>query len=171
MKRSCLKKVCRFDPNLSFTEESDFSLKLAQHYQFDYLNKILTIYNLHSHNKIVTKTRSQYLSNAKVKTKHLNLAANKLVSNQTLSSKKILKKLTYHLGLLYLFKGEFKRARKQLIKFIKLKPFSPWAYFYILTSFLGNNLFFKHIVPRLPSLEHYAFMLKQLLPQSTTENH
>lgn len=50
IRRACLEKVGWFNPSLCLTEEYELLLRLAEHYEFDYVDKPLVTYRLHEGN-------------------------------------------------------------------------------------------------------------------------
>ena len=134
VRKECLEKVGLFDENLPGGEDFDLWIRLAKHYQFDYVRECLVLYRVHE--KRISTDPYRILRAKKL--------LYKKYSKELTTSFNHRKKLAfwqYALGTLYCRCGDMAQGKKQLVKAITNDPFSILYYARLFTSFFGSTVF------------------------------
>jgi glycosyltransferase involved in cell wall biosynthesis len=134
VRRECLEKVGLFDENLPAGEDFDLWIRLAKHYQFDYVKEALVLYRIHS--KRITSDQCRGVRAGK-------LLYEKYSKELTTSfgDRKTLAFWHYTLGLHLCKCGEMKQGKMEFIKAIKNDPLSFLYHARLFTSLLGPSVF------------------------------
>jgi len=148
VKKSVLDKIDFFDENLKIGEDWDMWIRIAQKYNFDFVNEPLLKYNIHSGN----------LSSAfaiEKKEKNIQSIFDKYKEYFENNPKLYSSKLRYD-GTRYTLSNDLKKARKSFIFSIKLNPLNYKSYFYFFCSLLGQHTY-EYLAKTKAKIKNYKF--------------
>lgn len=134
VRKECLKRVGMFDKNLPSGEDFDLWIRLAKHYEFDYVKEGLVLYRVHA--KRISRDSCRILKAKKLLyKKYLQELKTSFKHSKTLGY------WQYGLGKYYCKCGEMEQAREEFVKAIINDPFSMFYYIQLFTSFFGASVF------------------------------
>jgi glycosyltransferase involved in cell wall biosynthesis len=134
VRRECLDKNGRFDESLRAGEDWDMWIRLAKHYEFDYVNEPLLLYRIHER-RITTKPY--------VKLQAAKLMFNKFFPDLYLSPNraKTLGYWYYELGRLYCECGDMRKGREEFMKALRMNPACGHCYLRLYASYFGTRIY------------------------------
>lgn len=134
VRKECFEKVGLFDENLPAGEDFDLWIRLAKHYQFDYVNEPLILYRVHE--KRISTNPYATLQAAKLMFKKFSKELNTSVNH-----KKILGYWHYQFGRIYCECGDIGKGRKEFMKAISKDPYSFIYHIRLFASFFSLTIY------------------------------
>jgi len=137
VKRNVFREVGLFDENLKYADDTDMWIRIAQKYDFDFVNESLFKYHWHGGNIMKTLGNLKRIRDPEyilIKHKNLYRKYHKAYSIRL-----------RNIGTVYLLNNDLKNARKYFIKAVKVDPWYLRTYFNLIISFLGKE-FYKKIL-------------------------
>lgn len=134
VRKECFNRIGLFDENLLAGQDWDMWIRLAKHYQFDYVNEPLVLYRVHDR-RISTNPRAQMQAMKfmfKKFSKDLNISDN---------HREILGFWHYRFGIFYCACGDLGKGKKEFVKAITNDPYSIIYYIRLLASFSGLAIY------------------------------
>lgn len=134
LKKECLEKVGLFDENLPANEDFDLWIRLAKHFEFDYIEECLVLYRIHGRrisadpHKLLKAKKFLY----KKHSKELMTVPNR---------RKIMGSWHYHLGELYSLCGDMDQGKQEFEKAIANDPCTILYHTRLITSLFGSKIF------------------------------
>ena len=128
IKKRCLDKVGLFDETISYMEDRDMWIRLSMNWDFKYIHEPLTKAYIHGHEHLSHNVKGQTAGREKLLERYEHLFK---------KNKKSWSELYLCLGAQFCQLKEMKKGRKNIIKGIKIYPFSKIAYFHLFSSLLG----------------------------------
>jgi glycosyltransferase involved in cell wall biosynthesis len=130
VRKECFNRVGLFDENLLAGQDWDMWIRLAKHYQFDYIDTPLVLYRIHK-KQISANPYAAMQSVERIFKKHsTDLKA-------ATDPKKILGYWHYRFGRIYCECGNIRKGKKEFLKAVINDPYSVTYYVRLFTSFLG----------------------------------
>jgi len=148
VRKECFSKVGLFDENLQAAQDYDMWIRLAKHYEFDYVNGPLAIYRIHQRRI----TSNPY---AKVQAEEYMFRKFSTDLNSHPNCREVLGCWHYRLGRAYCECGEISKGRKEFLKATSDNPRSIIYSLRLFACFFG-----------LPIHDALVRLLKYGLPQS-----
>ncbi|MGE5302647.1 MAG: hypothetical protein ACM3TN_04920, partial [Alphaproteobacteria bacterium] len=136
LRRECFEKCGLFDVEFDYGEDFDMWLRIAQLFQFDYIEEALLKYSVPNENK------SSLSSNYEARIKASEAQLKKYAAIMALDSRRLSRRY-FDLGVLNCYAGKIAKGRRTLLKAIKVYPFEPKYYFNLSLALLGANSFKK----------------------------
>lgn len=139
VRKSCLEKVGLFDESMIQCEDLDMWLRIAAHFEVDYIDTPLVKYRLHERNMhLETEGNMRGLITMRRKC----IESNKLLLNKTdlKIMREYLRRDYRNFGDGYLSNGIPKKARGLFREYVRLYPCDPVAYMSWLKTFLPLRL-------------------------------
>jgi len=133
VKKECFDVTGLFDENLPCNQDWDLWIRMAKHFQFDYINETLVLYRIHE--RRISSDPYRKLLGIRLMFKKFSKELH--ASNH----KKILAFWHYKFGKLYCKLGDMKEARKEFFKAIIKSPLSITYYIRLSTSFFGKRIY------------------------------
>lgn len=130
IKKRCLDEVGLFDETISYMEDRDMWIRLSMNWEFEYIHEPLTKAYIHGSAHLSRNLKGQTAGREKLLERYEHLFK---------KNRKSWSELYLCLGAQYCQLKEMKKGRKNLIKGIKIYPFSKIAYFHFFSSLLGPN--------------------------------
>jgi glycosyltransferase involved in cell wall biosynthesis len=119
IKKECFDKVGLFDEDIRFGEDWDMWLRIAEHYEFDFVNEMVAKYYVSQHQ--ITRDRVSALEElSKFRAKH---------QQQLAQNPAILAHQLKWIGHWYLVYGDYAAARKYISQAIRSHPRGVLLYF------------------------------------------
>ena len=134
VRKECFDRIGFFDENLPAGQDYDMWIRLAKHYQFDYVREPLVLYRVHD-KRITTDPHRKLRATKLLHTKY----SKELITS--LKHRKILGSWQFSLGVRYCKCGDLMRGKKELVKAIANDPFSILYYATLFASFFGSTVF------------------------------
>jgi len=134
IRKECLSGIGLFDEDLSAGQDFDLWIRLAKHYQFDYVNEPLVLYRVHK----------KRVSTDPYKSLRAKKLLYKKYSKELMTSfnhRKVLGFWHYVLGTYYCKCGDIGQGKKEFVKAITSDPFSILCYVRLFASFFGSKVF------------------------------
>ena len=132
VKKRCLEEVGLFDETISFMEDLDLWIRLSMNWDFEYISKPLTKVYVHGIAHLSRNLLGQTAGREKLLERYKYLFK---------KNRKSWGALYLRLGAQYCQLKKMKKGRKNIIKAIKIYPFSKMAYYHFFSSLLGPNLY------------------------------
>ena len=130
IRKRCLDKIGLFDETISYMEDRDMWIRLSINWNFEYISKPLTKAYVHGCSHLSHNLEGQTAGREKLLERYQHLFE---------KNKDSWGKLYLCLGTQYCQLKQMKKGRKNIIKGIKIYPFSKIAYFHLFSSLLGPN--------------------------------
>ena len=132
IRKRCIEKVGLFDETMSYMEDRDFWIRLSLNWDFEYIDKPLTIAYVHKQGHLSESLEGQTTGREKLLERYNDLFH---------KDRKTWSKLHLLQGAQYCQLKNMKKGRKNILKGIKIYPFNLKAYFHLFSSFLGINAY------------------------------
>lgn len=132
VRRECFDRTGLFDEKLSACEDWDMWIRLAKHYQFDYIIEPLVLYRVHE--KGISSNRHAILQATKLM---FNKFSADLNASDNARAQKILAYWHYRFGEIYCALGDTEKGKKEFIKAISKEPCSVIYFSRLLASVFG----------------------------------
>lgn len=133
LKKSCFEKTGLFDEDIPFGEDYDMWIRIAEHFEYDFVPEPLTRYRVHPGS--LTRNYAKVISGlVKILSKHERLFARhkRAYSNHMLI-----------LGVIYCYSGRTREGIKTFMKAIRAYPFDARLYYNLMLATLGTDTFVK----------------------------
>lgn len=134
VRKECFNRIGLFDENLPAGQDWDMWIRLAKHYQFDYINEPLVFGRFHE--KRISTNPCAKMQGAKLMFKKFSPDL-KTADNH----RKILGHWHYRFGRLYSECGDMRKGRAEFIKAIIEEPYSAVYYARLFASFFGFRIY------------------------------
>ncbi len=131
VRKECLDSTGFFDENLPAFQDWDMWIRLARHYQFDYISEPLIRYTVHK-NRISNRPFAR-LQAARVMFEKFSRDLNTQVNRR-----EILGYWYYRFGRIYSECGDMRKGRKEFVKAMSKDPYNVVYSIRLLTSFFGQ---------------------------------
>lgn len=129
LRKSCLDKVGLFDENMRYMEDRDLWIRLAMHWEFEYIDEpLVSAYYYHGNSHLSRNLEGQTQGREILLKRYQHLLK---------KNKKRWADLYVCLGAQYCQLGKMKQGRRNLVKGISIYPFKPIAFFHLFSSLLG----------------------------------
>jgi len=128
IRKACLNKIGLFDETMRYMEDRDLFIRLSLHWKIEYVDEPLTKAYYHGKAHLSTNLEGQTKGREVILRRYQHL----LKKNRRSWSK-----LYVCLGAEYCQLNNMKKGRNNLLKGIKIYPFSKIALFHFFTSLLG----------------------------------
>jgi glycosyltransferase involved in cell wall biosynthesis len=134
VRREAFDKIGFFDESLPAAEDWDMWIRLAKHYEFDYVNEPLFLYRIHE--RRITMNPYAKLQAAKV-------IFNKLLPDLDESQDRVrtLGHWYYELGRLQCECGDMRKGRKEFIRALNMNPHCVHCYLRLCASLFGTRIY------------------------------
>ncbi len=130
LRKKCLDKVGLFDENMRYMEDRDLWIRLAQHWEFEYIDEPLVRAYYHGNSHLSLDLEGQTRGREILLERYRHLLK---------KNKKSWADLYVCLGAQYCQLGKMKQGRGNLLKGISIYPFKPVAFFHLFSSLLGAD--------------------------------
>jgi glycosyltransferase involved in cell wall biosynthesis len=131
VKRECFEKVGLFDEDIRFGEDWDMWLRIAEHYEFDFVDEMVAKYHVSRHQ--VTRDRVSALEElSKFRAKH---------QRQLSENPAILAHQLKWIGQRYLLDGEYAAARGYLVQAVRANPRGVRLYIHLLAAYTVPSVY------------------------------
>ena len=141
IRRSCIDCVGKFDEKMRYMEDRDLWIRLAMHYEFEYIDEPLTIAYYHGKEHLSRNLEGQTVGRKILLNRYEEYFKN---------NREVWSKMYVCLGAQHCQLGNMSKGRKDLIKGIMIYPFNKIAFLHFLGSFFGvkryNRLRSKHTI-------------------------
>ena len=134
VRKECFNRIGLFDENLSAGQDWDMWIRLAKHYQFDYVNEPLVLYRVHE--KRISTNPYAHMQATKLLFKKFSTDLNTSVNHR-----KILGYWHYGFGRICCECGDIGKGRKEFMKAIVKDPYSVVYYIRLFASFFGQTIY------------------------------
>jgi glycosyltransferase involved in cell wall biosynthesis len=125
VKKECFEKVGFFDEELRFAEDFDMWVRIAQYYEFDFVDEIVAKYHVSQHQ--ITQDRLRTLAGfLKFMAKH---------QDALLRYPDALGQQLKYVGQCYLMQHEYASARRYFVKAVRANPRGLYLYFHLLAAY------------------------------------
>jgi glycosyltransferase involved in cell wall biosynthesis len=147
VRKECFDRVGLFDESLSAGQDWDMWIRLAKHYQFDYVNETLVLYRVHE--KRISTNPYAKLQAAKLLFEKFSAELKRSENTRAVGY------WHYEFGKLYCECKNMRKGREEFTKAIEVNPRSVMCYLHLFASFFGLTIY--NALRRLP---------QSLLPES-----
>jgi glycosyltransferase involved in cell wall biosynthesis len=130
LRKSCLDKVGLFDENMRYMEDRDLWIRLALHWEFEYIDEPLVKAYYHGNSHLSHNLEGQTQGREILLDRYRHLLK---------KNKKSWADLYVCLGAQYCQLGKIKKGRRNLLKGISIYPFNPIAFFHLFSSLWGAS--------------------------------
>ena len=135
VRKICFKKIGCFDESMRYMEDRDLWIRLAMHWEFEYVDEPLVTAYYHGDEHLSHNLDGQTQGREILLSRYERFLK---------KHRKSWSKMHVCLGAQYCQLGNMKRGRSKLLAGIKIDPFNKMAYFHLLTSALGATGY-RHI--------------------------
>jgi len=132
IRKRCIEKVGLFDETMSYMEDRDFWIRLSLNWDFEYIDKPLTIAYVHKQGHLSESLEGQTTGRGKLLERYNDLFS---------TDRKTWSKLHLLQGAQYCQLKSMKKGRKNILKGIKIYPFNLKSYLHLFSSILGINAY------------------------------
>jgi glycosyltransferase involved in cell wall biosynthesis len=129
LKRQCFETVGLFDEKIPYNNDYDMWIRVAEHFEFEYVKEPLVIY--HTHEWKLSTDLGRVIQG-------WELVIDKYRQYFALSAGNY-SRILYNLGILYCLNGNFGKSRQMFIKAIRMKPREVVHYGGLFCSLLGSE--------------------------------
>ena len=130
LRRSCLDKVGLFDETLPSFQDRDLWIRISREFHFDYVQEPLLNYFVHS---------EKVWTNLEALTRGLEIMLEKYGSFPAF--RKQCGSRSFEFGVRFCKAGQMQRARRWLLKSIRLYPYRIQPYLYLILTLCGRRVF------------------------------
>jgi glycosyltransferase involved in cell wall biosynthesis len=131
IRRACIENVGLFDGSVYYGIDHDLFLRIARHFDFDYLEELLVKYHIH---------KERLTNNPEIVSKGLEAMSCKYGKERGfLLNRKICSIGYVHLGIQFYSIGGMKKGTAAFLKSIRLNPFEWRGYYSLAASLLGRR--------------------------------
>ena len=134
VRRECFKKVGGFDETLPSCQDWDMWLRLARHYEFDFIPEELLKYFQHE-NRIGTNPEAAIVGRKAI--------LRKIRTDMENQGRKIKAKNYFNYGNYFCRLGSMHEGKQYLLKAILTFPFSPKYFLYFIASMFDKRIYLK----------------------------
>lgn len=132
VRKMCLEEVGLFDETISYMEDRDLWIRLSLNWGFEYIDEPLTIVYAHKQGHLSESLEGQTAGREKLLERY----------------KYLFKKNRKRWGKLYVLQGvqycqlkNMKKGRKNIVRGLKINPYSIKGYLHFLSSLLGPGMY------------------------------
>ncbi|MGA1867625.1 MAG: glycosyltransferase [bacterium] len=129
-RKNCIDKIGYFDENMPITEDWDFCIRMAQYYQFAYIDEPLVKIRKHTYMITANKIETAHAI-LKVMQKHAKILS--MGEGNTWIGQHY-----YSLGRIYFYKRNYQSAKKIFFQALKYDPRSWRNYIFLGLTYLPN---------------------------------
>lgn len=140
LRKKCIDKVGLFDESLSQAEDYDLWLRLAVHYDFDFIEKPLVLYDASLGGGRVSSNVINNLKWTRVCLEKMKKSYPEILKENEVEIQKRFASLAYLLSRYLMIDERYGEAIKELINSIRLNPFYIKAYVFLIMSIIKVNI-------------------------------
>ena len=132
IRKRCLQEVGLFDETISYMEDRDLWIRLSSNWDFEYIDDPLTIAHVHKQGHLSRSLEGQTAGREKLLERYNHLFK---------KNRKNLGKLYIHQGVQYCQSKRMRKGRKNIVRGLRLYPYTVKAYLHFLASLFGPRIY------------------------------